>query len=701
MPIYVKEETKLFSLETRGMSYLFALDSRGLLRHLYWGKKISRMEDFILEEITEISSNDSWSDMTREEYTPWSGLRYKEPCLKAQFKDGTRDVVLEYQDYAVNGNLLTVTLKDSYYPLWVHLKYEILEERDILKRWVELENKGDDSILLESIQSAEFNLPGNGWALTNVGGHWGTEHQLFREILGPGKKVLESRKGSTSHNNNPYFVLEKDASEEQGEVFFGVLGYSGNFKITLEVTPYDTTRALAGINDWDFGWHLQGGETFITPPLWSGYMDGGFGSMSRTLHQLARSEIMPEAHRDTIRPVLYNSWEATGFDINITDQIKLAERAALMGVELFVIDDGWFGKRYSDNAGLGDWFVNTDKFPDGLTPLIKKVNELGMDFGIWVEPEMVNPDSDLYRAHPDWVYHFETRTCTPARKQLVLDMTRPEVQDYLFKVLDDILTNNNVKFLKWDMNRPISEPGALALERHDRKSLWHRNSLAVMELADKLRKCHPEVVFEACASGGGRVDFGALSHFDQFWTSDNTESPDRLYIQEGYSLIYPIKAMRAWVTDCPYWISKKQIPLEFRFHVNMAGALGIGGNLSKWTEEMLETARKMVAQYKEFRQIVQEGDLYRLKTLRKDAFHALQYVNDTQTESVAFAYNLGVKLHGTVFTLKLKGLNPDVNYQVAYEDLSFIKSGAYLMNRGLELNLAGDYVSKIIQLKQV
>jgi len=701
MAIRVSEGKQIFSVDTCGMSYVFALDVTGLLRHLYWGKKLNNPEEFIIHPVPEISSNDLPVDQTWEEYTPWGGLRFKESSLKATFSDGVRDVVLKYDGYSVEGDHLVIRMKDACYPLKVDLHYRAWPESDLIERWVVLTNTGTDPILLENVQSGEFNLPGTGYHLTNVSGHWGVEQQTFREPMLPGKKILESRRGTTGHNHSPYFVMDKSADDDQGEVWFGVLAYSGNFRITVEATPYHTTRIQAGINNFDFSWKLKGGETFQTPSVFAGYTTGGFGEMSRTLHRFARTNILPAGFRDKIRPVLYNSWEATAFDIDCESQMKLAEMAAEMGVEQFVIDDGWFGARNTDKAGLGDWFINKQKFPDGLTPLINKVKSLGMEFGIWIEPEMVNPDSDLYRNHPDWCFHFPTRERTPSRKQLVLNMTRPEVQEYLFSVLNDLLSQNDIDFVKWDMNRPISEPGADNLDSDDRKSVWHRYSLAVMNLCDRLRQQHPAVSIEACASGGGRVDWGSLSHFDQVWTSDNTEAPDRILIQEGFSLIYPAKAMRAWVTDSPYYVSKKVIPLEFRIHVPMSGSLGIGGNLPHWTPEMRALAKEQVTLYKSIRHIIQEGDLYRLNSLRKgDGFQALQYVKD-QKESVVFFYLLGNSLLKTVFHLNLKGLHPEKRYKLTVDGNELVKSGDYLMYVGFDLKVQGDYQSRVIHLSVV
>ncbi len=699
MAVIYNEKNRIFALQGKHSEYLFCLHSNGLLKHLYWGEKTNAIDDFEEGWTITLSAHDVAPDIVPEEYSPLGGLRFKETSLKAEFSDGTRDVKPVYDGHDISGETLKINLKDEHYPLKVDLSYRLYEDLDIIERWTEVTNTGKEPVRLESIASGEFNFDRDGFSHTNVHGHWGAEHQLFREPLTWGKKVLESRRGDTGHNHSPYFILDQGANEEAGDVYFGVLGYSGSFKTVLEVTPYRTTRAVIGINDFDFAWNLKGGETFTTPPVYCGHTREGFTGMSRNLHALGRHHILPANHRDEIRPVLYNSWEATWFDVTVEGQSTLAEKAAAMGVELFVLDDGWFGARNDDNAGLGDWYINKEKFPDGLTPLIDRVNELGMDFGIWVELEMVNPDSDLYRAHPDWVYRFENREPSLARNQLVLNLCNPEVVDYLKKVMRDLLSENNITFIKWDFNRPFSEPGALTLPREERQSIWYRHTLAMYDIADTIRKEFSRVTIEACASGGGRVDFGCLAHYDQYWTSDNTDALDRLTIQEGYGYVYPVKAMRAWVTDCPNFFNKRDIPLKYRFLCAMAGTLGIGGDLNQWQPDSLDEAKGLVALYREIRHIVQEGVLYRIRSIQS-GICVFQYVLD-EKESVLFAFNRGEQFGKELFPVTMRGLDPDRRYRVNIEGHELEKSGSFLMKAGLTLHLPGDYACKLLRVDAV
>lgn len=687
----VKRINDYIGLYTKNSQYVFKIEDE-FLRHVHFGEVIP-LEDFELEEIKEVSSNDSIYDVVKEEFSYHGKLRFKETCLKVLFNDGTRDLVLKFKDIKIASDFVEVILQDEHYNIQVILKYTVYEEEDIIARAVELRNIGEENIRIEKIFSFELNLDGLGYYIHNVGGHWGAEGMRFKQPINLSKVILESRKGNTGHSNNPYFIVERDATEDKGEVYFGAIEYSGNFKIVAEGMPYGHTRIIAGINDFDSSITLGRGENFFAPTVYFGYTKNGLSHMSHLMHKFVRKNIMPDNFNKKLRPVLYNSWEATLFDVKCSEQIELAKKAKEIGCELFVIDDGWFGQRNSDRAGLGDWYVNKEKFPQGLKPLIDEVKGLGMDFGIWVEPEMVNPDSDLYRQHPEWVYNFNNRKPTTARNQLVLNMTLKEVQDYVYGFLDNLLSENDISFIKWDMNRPFSETGAFNLK--DSKSVYIKHTEAVFKIVKRLREKHQNVHFEACASGGGRVDLGAIKYFDQYWTSDNTDAFDRLKIQEAYSLIYPTLAMRAWVTDCPNFLTNRTIPLKFRFHCAMMGTLGIGGDINKWSDEDKNLAKAMVEKYKEIRHIVQMGEVYRLSSIDKSEIHSVQYLLDD--ESVVFIFLPRQNYSKSRFRVKLKGLDKNKKYKVFVDDKEIIKSGAYLMNYGLDIELKGDYDSKIVK----
>ena len=478
-------------------------------------------------------------------------------------------------------------------------------------------------------------------------------------------------------------------------MYFGTLAYSGNFKILCTRDLFYTTRVSLGLNDHDFKYILKSKETFVTPMVFCGYSQKGFGEMSRQMNRFAINHVMPKQFNDKLLPVLYNSWEATEFDVNCKHQTALAKLAAKMGVELFVMDDGWFGERNHDRAGLGDWFVNKKKFPKGIDELIKNVNKLGMDFGLWFEPEMVNPDSDLFRKHPEWAYHYDTRTAHTLRHQLVLNMTLPDVQEYIFNCMDEMLTNHNIKYIKWDMNRPLSETGAENLECP--QELWYRHNQAVYDIVDRLKEKHPDVAIESCSSGGGRSDYGALLHFDQVWTSDNTDSIDRMTMQKWFTYLKPAKAMRAWVTDINWYNSP--MSLDFRFNVAMQGSLGVGGNLTKYSREDLATGKKNVELYKEIRHLVQFGDLYRILDAQKDEILFNLYVSEDKNEAVAFIASAHTSFMKKEIPLLFEGLDDDKIYIFNFNGRDYEKSGSYLKNVGIPTTVRGMGYNKIIKIK--
>ena len=686
MAIIINKEENIFSLNTINTSYVFGIDDEGLIRSLYWGRKINHIDDFELIKLEEVSTNDPVYEITPEEYPVYGGLRYKEHCLKVNFNDGTREVKYKFVGYKVEENKLIVSLKDEYYDLEINLNYIIHEKYDLLERYVTVKNNSSEVMEIEKIYSGQFHIPYENLNFRNVHGHWGAEQQMFNQKVGYGKIYIENRRGISTHNHNPYFILDKDASETNGEVFFGALKLSGNFSGIVEQTPYGETLVQLGINPHDFILELKGGEEFKTPAIIAGYTNEGFEKMSHNLHNYGENELM----RDGLRDILYNSWEATEFKVSCNEQIKLAKKAKELGAELFVVDDGWFGERDGIDNGLGDWYVNEKKFPNGLNQLIAAVKDMDMKFGIWFEPEMVNPKSQLYKDHPDWIYNFKTRESDTSRGQYVLNLSKDEVKEFIYNTLDQMLSTYDIDYIKWDANRPISQSDV-------KKDIWFKHIENLYDIVRKLKEKHPKVYFEACASGGGRIDFGSLEVFDDYWTSDNTDAYDRLTIQDSYSYIYPIKAMRAWVTDCPNFLSKRIIPLEFRFHSAMMGTLGIGCNILKYSKEDDEIAKKLISEYKTIRHIIQEGDFYRLENTSSNDYYLYQYLK--KNESVVFVFLPQSKIGHRGTRVKLRGLESDKKYTVEYLGKTIEKTGQYLMNYGLDIRLEGDYSSCIIKLK--
>jgi alpha-galactosidase len=695
MPIHSSENHWI--IETDHTAYALGLDPEGRLVNFYWGERLNQLADYPSEVfLAGWASFSDFGHLAREEYPANSGLKYIEPCFKASYADGVRDTVLKFEKAEQDGETLRIFLRDELEGLQIVLCYRVHEQYDLLERWAEVTNASANPVTLERILSAQWHLPrAREYRLSHLYGRWADEFHLERERLTPGVKVLESRRITTSHHASPWFAVDGGhADEEQGEVWFGALAWSGNWKFIAEKNEYGATRLSIGLNDWDFAWKLTPGETFSTPAAIFGYTRAGFGEASRRLHDYVREQVLPNG--GALRKVLYNSWEATTFDVDEESQSKLAELAAEMGIELFVMDDGWFHGRNDDHAGLGDWWPDEVKFPRGLKPLIECVNALGMDFGLWVEPEMVNPDSDLYRAHPDWAIHFPGRARTESRNQLILNFARTDVQEYIIEKLDKILSENNIRFIKWDMNRNASEPGWDSAPG-DPRELWVRYVQGVYRVWGELRARHPQVTWQSCSGGGGRADLGILRLADQVWVSDNTEPATRLNIQEGYSQVFPASTMEAWVTD----MGPEYLSLEFRLHASMCGALGIGGHLVHWGEDKRREAAYWIRLYKEIRPIIQFGDLYRLRSSQENAFSALQYVSKDKKESVLFAF----RTHEThVPQLEARppiyprGLNPDAKY--AIDDQSETRTGLAWMNIGIDLYLS-NYQSSLLRIRQV
>lgn len=689
-------DNNIFVLETKNTHYVIGIDTLGYNRHIHWGGKCD-VRDYSMHTYGDENSNHSQLDNFKQEYTPFGKTLYRDCSLKAYFADGCRETEIEYCGYKSDKNELSLTFMDNCYALEITLNYRIFDDSDIIERWTTVRNTGKDTIRFEKLFSAEFNLPSaNPYTFMNTNGAWGAEGITAESTLEGGALVFESRRGTSGHNQSPYFIALQNADEKSGDVYFAALAYSGSFKVTASRDLFGTTRIGMGLNDFDFAHILEAGESFDTPPVYCGYTQG-LGEMSRQLNRFAVENVLPKSFAAKPLPVLYNSWEATGFDVSVDGQTKLAERAARTGVELFVMDDGWFAGRNDDRAGLGDWFVNKEKFPNGLDELIENVNKLGMDFGIWVEPEMVNKDSDLFRAHPDWAYHYDTRTACELRHQLVLNMTRSDVQEYIRSCLDELLSNHNIKYIKWDMNRPFSETGAQNLA--EPKMLWYLHTKAVYDIVDYLKAKHPDVAIESCSSGGGRTDYGALLHFDQTWPSDNTDAIDRMVIQKNYTLTRPTKTMRAWVTDiCGI---NKATSLDFRFNIAMQGALSIGGNLLKYTDEELEICKKNIELYKSIRNIVQFGDLYRLLDIDKDEVLANQYISRDKSEGVIFIAANGTRFFKKRIPLLFDGLDSQARYRINAWGKEIEKSGSYLMNVGLPLEARGKDYNTIIKFSKI
>ena len=710
-PIRYDAQTKVFRIDASGMSYAFGINDRDELQPLYWGGRLGAGDALTAaHSMPEAASFDLTATTTPQEYAGWGAGLYVEPALKVTFPDGNRDLVLHYVSHNIDGSVLSVTLKDILRDVFVKLRYEVDTATGILGRSAEIENKTKEPLVIESAAAGTWTLPhGTDYSLYYLTGRWGAEGALQHEAVRPGQRVLESRRGSTGHQNNPWFAIERGSSGDQdsGDVWFGALAWSGSWRITIEQDQIQQVRVTGGYNPFDFGYHLAPGETLKTPVFYGGYSHSGIGGASRLLHRFELTKILPQAPHPRPRPVLYNSWEATGFNVDEAGQEALAEKAASIGVERFVMDDGWFGQRINDHAGLGDWYVNKTKFPNGLKPLIDKVHSLGMDFGLWVEPEMVNPNSDLYRAHPDWVLNFTGRPRTEGRNQLVLNLARPDVREYVFNFLDKLVNENDIAFLKWDYNRNWSEQGWPAVAPGDQKQVYVKYVQNLYSILAELRVKHPKLEIESCSGGGGRVDLGILHYTDQVWPSDNTDPFDRLSIQDGFTYAYTPGVMMAWVTDSPGWMNNRTTSLEYRFLSSMQGSLGVGANLNKWQPEDFATAKRLIEQYKQVRDTVQHGKLYRLVSPRNDSEQSVtESVAEDGRQAVVFAMLHSSSFHYPYPRIFLRGLDRDAQYRFAAvagkasADTPATASGAYWMSHGVDLELRGDFQAAAFRLER-
>ena len=701
------------------MTYVVGVNESGILQSLYWGPKLN--DTALLpaaKSVRERASMYPPAATTPQEYPAYGAGIFTETALKVDSPNGDRTLILKYESATVKSSLLEVILKDTAQPIRVHLFYQLYSQ-GVLARWSSVENTGTGTFTVEDAASATFNLPaGEGYSHRWLTGEWAGEFQLHSEPLEAGKSVQESRAGSTSNVANPWFSIgkTKETTEEAGPVWFGALGWSGSWRMTVEDTALHQPRITAGYNSFDFRWALKPGTSLETPHFYAGYTEGGNGEASRILNRFELQQILPkrgEATKPKPRPVIYNSWEATEMNFTGESQIALAERAAKAGVERFVIDDGWFGKRDNDHAGLGDWTPTPKKFPHGLKPVIDRVHALGMDFGIWVEPEMVNPDSDLYRAHPEWAMQLPDRQHTEERNQLMLNLARPDVKEWMYGWLDKLVSENDIAFLKWDYNRYWSEPGwntaPGSSPQHPNpdaeKAIYLQAVRNLYDILDRLRAKHPRLEIESCSSGGGRVDLGILQRTDETWPSDNTDALDRQNIQYGYTQAYATQTMAAWVTDVPS-MDRRLVPLQYRFLVAMQGALGIGANLNKFSDAEMDLAARLTAFYKTIRTTVQQGNLYRLASPLEGDESQVEYVAQDGSQAVLLAYLHSQRLLTPYATVRFRGLDPTASYRLRPLDPDkyngeMIASGSMLMGAGVDLKLLGDYDSTALVAERV
>ena len=696
---------RTFRLDGGKVTYAVGVTPRGSVQTVYWGARLAADDPI---PTAQSAGRPFEIDDSPQEYAGWGGGLLAEPSLKITFPDGNRDLVLRFVSAIPEAHALNIVLKDVQRNVFVTLHYNIDPETGILARWSEIENRTEAPLAVELAESAEWNLPpATGYSLRFLNGRWGGEDQLQTRAITPGNTVLESRRGFTGHEFAPWFAVAQNdhVTEQDGRVWFGALAWSGSWRITIVQDAMQQVKIVGGYNPFDFSYKLNPGQTLTTPKFYGGFTQHGFGEMSQLEFLFQLHHILPQSPAPRLRPVLYNSWEATGFKFEETTQEELADKAASIGVERFVMDDGWFSTRTKDNSGLGDWYPNPQRLPHGLKPLIDHVHALGMDFGLWVEPEMVNPDSDLYRKHPDWILNFPGRSQTLSRSQSVLNLALPEVQEHILQTLSKLLRENDIAFLKWDANRNFSEPGWSQKPHDEQKEVWVAYVEGYYRVLDTLRKLFPKLEIESCSGGGGRVDPGVMQYTDEVWPSDNTDPFDRLAIQDGFTYAYTPAIMMAWVTDSPNWYNGRQTSLTYRFLSSMQGSLGIGANLSKWSAEDFATARQLITEYKQIRKMVQQGVLYRLVSPRDSSnVSSTESVSQDGRSAVLFAFLHSQQMRYPFPTLYLQGLQPDTVYSVRAlngtlpKDIPAQASGAFWMHEGIRLALTGDFSGQAVLL---
>ncbi|MEV0384358.1 alpha-galactosidase [Nonomuraea sp. NPDC050643] len=672
-------------------------------RQTYWGP---RLTPEAARQVTTVPRRHVSSFSTPgeiEELLPVDGgTRWGSPSLQVAFGHA-RSLELRFAGARVHDEgggteRLDLVLADAHHPFEVVLSVRAHPGTDVIERWTTVRAGAEAAIT--RLDSGNWFIPdAAAYRYSGVFGAWAEETQLQRGPLPVGELTFTSRQGITGHMSNPWVMIDEGAAtEEHGEVWGVALAWSGSWRVTSTHRPEGGACVSAGFGHDGLRWTLSPGEELVTPVTLGLYSSGGFGAASRAWHEYARAHVLPTPAED--RPVLYNSWEATTFAVTEEHQLELAKTAASIGVELFVIDDGWFGARDDDTTSLGDWFPHRGRFPEGLRRMFDGIRDLGLRAGLWVEPEGLSKESELYRAHPDWALHMEHRRRDEKRRQLVLNFARDDVRAWAFGWLDRLVTELGLDYLKWDMNRPFTQAG-WPERGATQDRVWIEHTRGVYRVMAELRERHPGLRIESCAGGGGRTDFGILRHTDEVWPSDNTDARDRQTVHHGFSQLYPAGVMSAWVTDVPNATTRRTISLRYRFHVAMSGVLGIGGDLSEWTSAELEEAADLIAQYKRVRATVQRGRQYRLAGVPGQERSAVQYA--LGDEVVVLVYNpIGNAGRGPR-RLRLTGLDAEALYELAADGSRWY--GATLMASGLRPAawepIGDDHRSEMVVLRKL
>lgn len=705
--IYFDKLSDGFILSGKNYSYAIFVNRAGYLQHLYYGKKIgeSDLAFLIKTQGEKFSPNpedinaDMLTDCMPSECGFFGRGDFRSATVIAEREDGSVMSSFKYVKHAISGgvarikgqpcvrkadNTLTITLKDDFSDIEIDLNYSVSDNSDVLIKNTEIRNSGKTCIKLKKAFSFCTNLPDidKQYSALRLAGSWASERRPVITPLAEGTLRIESTRGYSSHQMNPFMAILADScTENSGECYGYNLIYSGSFALTTEMTSDKNIRVQGGINDYLFGWELDGGESFITPQTALCYSAEGLGGLSRAYHDFFREYVIDPKRVYERRPIVINNWEATYFGFDNEKLFAIIDEAAKLGIDTFVLDDGWFGKRDDDKSGLGDWFVNNKKLKGGLKPVIDRCKKNGMKFGLWFEPEMISEDSDLFRAHPDWAIKKEGVEPCRSRNQLVLDFTRKEVVDYIFKAVSKVIEENDIAYVKWDKNRDITENFSASLPAERQGEFAHRCTLGFYDLAERLTSTFPDVFFEGCAGGGGRFDGGALYYFPQIWTSDDTDGLERTKIQWGTSMCYPLSSMSCHVSACPNHQTQRITPFETRGAIASLGATGYELDLTKLTAEEKEQVKEQIANYKRIDGLIFKGDLFRLANPFETDYFCEMIVAKDKTE----AYVVGERFRGDPCDhdriLKLNGLDGNKKYYI--KELGVTASGKALMSAGV------------------
>lgn len=729
--IFYNEKDKAFKLRANNTDYMMKVCEEGYLAHVYYGNKVPdedltyllRLDESPFTPATNDRDRASFMDTLPFEYPCFGVGDYRESAFKIMDANGMSTCDLRYVSHKMyegkpkleglpatfateesGCSTLEITMYDKYADIEVVLIYTAFDKLDVITRSAVITNKSEKPFKITRALSACVDFDTDKMDMITLNGSWARERAVERCRLHHGKQLVDSCKGESSHQNNPFVALcDNNADEDKGEVFGFNFVYSGNFYAQAEVTQHKKTRFLMGINPLDFQWLLEKGESFTCPEVVMVHSDEGIGKMSRTFHDLYRNNLIRGEYKDKRRPILINNWEATYFNFDTDKLIDIAKEASKLGIEMLVMDDGWFGHRDSDNSSLGDWFVYEKKLKGGLKYLVDEVNKLGMKFGIWFEPEMISPDSELYKAHPDWAIQIKGRPLTLCREQYVLDYSRKEVRDHVYGMMKKILDSANIEYIKWDMNRQLTEVGSATLPAERQRELWHRYVLGVYDLMDRLTTDYPHILLENCSGGGARFDPGMLYYSPQIWCSDDTDAIERLKIQHGTSMCYPCSAMGAHVSDCPNHTVGRNTPFKTRGHVAMVGTFGYELDVTRIPQEDRDAIPAQIEEFNKFNKLVRTGDHYRIGNMFEDnTWDAWEFVAKDKSEALFEFVQVLARPNERSRRIKLKGLEPEAYYYEESEPDKKI-SGAALMNAGINIakiwngdGLYGDFCSKIL-----